>query len=77
MLKNITLSADAELIEEVRLKARQQKTTLNQLFRDWIVSYVNDKSVRQARLEVYRTLRKDLRRIKIDRRYTREERNAR
>ena len=36
-MKNITLSADARLIEEARNAARLQKTTLNQLFREWLV----------------------------------------
>jgi hypothetical protein len=77
MLKNITLSAEEELIEASRLKARQHKTTLNQLFRDWLVSYTGDKEKRAAQLEAYRALRKNMRRVKIDRKYTREELNAR
>jgi hypothetical protein len=36
-MKNITLSADGRLIEEARNAARMQKTTLNQLFREWLV----------------------------------------
>jgi hypothetical protein len=36
-MKNITLSADEALIAEAREAARAQKTTLNQLFRDWLV----------------------------------------
>ena len=35
-MKNITLSADEELIEIVRSVARAQKSTLNQMFRDWL-----------------------------------------
>ena len=36
-MKNITLSADERLIEEARAVARAGKTTLNQLFREWLV----------------------------------------
>ncbi|MBA4391260.1 MAG: hypothetical protein C0399_10020 [Syntrophus sp. (in: bacteria)] len=39
MLKNITLSADAELIRQARDKARQEKTTLNETFRLWLARY--------------------------------------
>ena len=35
-MKNITLSADAHLIELAREEARVRKTTLNALFRDWL-----------------------------------------
>jgi multidrug efflux pump subunit AcrA (membrane-fusion protein) len=35
-MKNITLSAEESLIEQARVTARAQKTTLNQLFRQWL-----------------------------------------
>jgi len=35
-MKNITLSAEEHLIEQAREQARARKTTLNQLFRDWL-----------------------------------------
>lgn len=35
-MKNITLSADERLIEQAREAARLRKTTLNQLFREWL-----------------------------------------
>lgn len=40
MLKNITLSADAEIIAKARLKARMEHTTLNVQFRQWLEQYV-------------------------------------
>jgi hypothetical protein len=42
MLKNITLSADARLIEKARKKARDQHTTLNSEFRKWLEKYSLD-----------------------------------
>ena len=39
-MKNITLSADEELIDAAREKARAERTTLNQAFRDWLAEYV-------------------------------------
>jgi len=41
MLKNITLSADAELIKKAREKARKEHTTLNAAFRQWLKQYIN------------------------------------
>lgn len=35
-MKNITLSAEERLIEQARERARVNKTTLNQMFRDWL-----------------------------------------
>ena len=40
MLKNITLSADEQLIKKAREKARQEHTTLNATFRQWLKQYV-------------------------------------
>jgi hypothetical protein len=40
MLKNITLSAEEELIAKAREKARRERTTLNATFRRWLSQYV-------------------------------------
>jgi len=37
-LKNITLSADERLIEKARVKAQQQRSSLNVEFRAWVVA---------------------------------------
>jgi len=39
-MKNITLSADEQLIEAARARARERHTTLNEEFRNWLRSYV-------------------------------------
>ncbi len=39
MLKNITLSADQNLIHKAREKARHEHTTLNAQFRLWLKRY--------------------------------------
>jgi hypothetical protein len=51
-VKNITLSADESLIEQAREAARSRKTTLNQLFREWLVEIAgrNDHEQRMAAL---------------------------
>jgi hypothetical protein len=38
-MKNITLSADEDLIERARLVARAQQTTLNAAFRQWLAQF--------------------------------------
>jgi len=47
-MKNITLSADEHVIEQAREQARARKTTLNQLFRDWLaeVASTRDRSAK-------------------------------
>jgi hypothetical protein len=40
MLKNITLSADPNLIQKAREKAQREHTTLNAQFRRWLEQYV-------------------------------------
>ncbi|MBW1790035.1 MAG: hypothetical protein JRK53_26035 [Deltaproteobacteria bacterium] len=41
MLKNITLSADEELIKKAREKSAFENTTLNATFRQWLAQYTN------------------------------------
>jgi len=38
-MKNISLSADEDLIERARLVARSQHKTLNAAFREWLEQY--------------------------------------
>lgn len=38
-VRNITLSAEAELIDLARRRASEQNTTLNAAFRDWLQRY--------------------------------------
>ena len=43
MLRNITLSADENLIHRAREKARTQNETLNAAFRKWLIDYTEKK----------------------------------
>ena len=49
-MKNITLSAHEDLIEQARAVARSQKSTLNQLFREWLSQLAGNKE-KEQRLE--------------------------
>ena len=74
-MKNITLSADENLIEAARERAREEKTTLNAEFRRWLERY----SGGRERLAAHRALMDDLRkRVNTGgRRFTRDEMNER
>jgi hypothetical protein len=73
IVKNITLSADEHLIEEARQVARDQHTTLNAAFREWLTEF----SARQTRMQEYDAFMEKMKDFKIDRKYTREEMNER
>ena len=71
-MKNITLSADPELIEKAREAAKSQNTTLNAAFREWLESYA-----RKLDVEAYKVLMNRLRHIDSGGPYTRDELNER
>lgn len=72
-VKNITLSADADLIERARARARKQKTALNAVFREWLERYAGNGTA----ADHYSQLMKELRHIRAGRKFTRDEMNAR
>ena len=73
-VKNITLSADENLIEQAREVARAQHTTLNAAFREWLEQY----SGRARWLQEYDALMERTKKyMKVDRKYTRDELNER
>lgn len=72
-MKNITLSANEELIESARRQAISQHTTLNNLFREWLEQYVD----RKQAVENYKTLMNRLSYVNSGRKFTREEMNER
>ena len=72
-MKNITLSADAKLIERAELRARQRKTSLNAAFRDWLTRYAGS----DAAEDEYRRLMKQLDEVDAGRRFRRDQMNSR
>jgi hypothetical protein len=72
-MKNITLSADADLIEQARLVARSQHDTLNGAFRKWLVEYT---AQRGSGREID-SLMKRLRHVQAGRHFSRDEMNER
>ena len=73
MLKNITLSADEELIRKAREKAQGEHTTLNATFRRWLRQYTN----KNTRTTDYQAFMDSLNYARPGRKFSREELNER
>jgi len=73
-LKNITLSADEQLIEAARERARAESTTLNEQFRRWLAEYAQAHERMQRYDEVMARLRGTL---KVGRKVSRDAMNER
>ena len=74
-MKNITLSADENLIAAVRDMAASEGTTLNARFREWLEDYVQRKRRAEEAMELIRELRVRVR--TGGRKFTRDEMNER
>jgi len=60
-MKNITLSADDNLIEAARERARAEHTTLNEQFRRWLEDYARQDGSADAAMALIRELRSQVR----------------
>jgi hypothetical protein len=72
-MKNITLSADEDLIEKARSVARGRRTTLNAAFREWLTQFTSSNGDPQG----FDSLMKRLRYVNTGRHFTRDEMNER
>jgi hypothetical protein len=72
-MKNVTLSADADLIEQARLVARTQHKTLNAAFREWLQQY----AAQSGSAKEVDSLLKRLKHVRAGRHFTRAEMNER
>ncbi len=75
MMKNITLSADADLIEKARRHAAAEQTTLNAQFRIWLENYVQREQKSERTIETIRELQVSI--FSKGRKFFREEMNER
>jgi hypothetical protein len=55
-MKNITLSADDDLIEAARARARAENTTLNEAFRRWLMGYARRDTLAPKAMEAIKDL---------------------
>lgn len=72
-MRNLTLTASEDLIEEARLVARAQHTTLNAAFREWLQTYTRQ----NGRAAEYDSLMASLKDVRSSGPYTRDEMNGR
>jgi hypothetical protein len=72
-MKNITLSADEDLIERARLIARGQRKTLNAVFREWLVQFTASSGDTQS----FDALMKRMKHVDAGQRFSRDEMNER
>lgn len=73
-MKNITLSAQEDLIEAARSKARAEHSTLNEKFRAWLEDYTGRENRMQRYDEVMALLHG---KVRIGRKLSRDELNER
>lgn len=73
MLKNITFSADADLIKKARKIAEENNTTLNDEFRRWIDQYANRPATEKEFLDLISRMSY----VRVGKHFTREEMNER
>ena len=72
-MKNITLSADSDLIEKARLVAKSQHKTLNAAFREWLLRFTSE----AGNVKEFDALMNRLRHINSGGPYSRDEMNER
>ena len=72
-MKNITLSADEQLIEQARLLAKSRHKTLNALFREWLEQF----TAQSGGTQEFDALMKRLKHVQAGRRFNRDEMNER
>jgi hypothetical protein len=72
-MKNITFTADEDLIEQARLIARSRRKTLNAAFREWLLGF----TAQSGNVQEVSSLMKRLRLVKAGRHFTRDEMNER
>jgi predicted transcriptional regulator len=72
-MKNITLSADEDLIERARLIARAQHKTLNAAFREWLAHFTASAGDTQS----FDALMKRMKHVDAGKHFSRNELNER
>lgn len=75
-MRNITLSAADTLIDQAREKARAKGVTLNDEFRQWLVSYVQEQTAQDAVVR-FRAVMQALPMVDAGRNFSRDEMNER
>jgi hypothetical protein len=72
-MKNITLSADEDLLEQARAIARSQRKTLNAVFREWLTQYTASAGDERS----FNALMKRMSHVSAGGKFSRDEMNSR
>lgn len=72
-MKNVTLSADEDLLEQARAIARTQRRTLNAAFREWLIQFTASSGDEQS----FNALMKRMSHIDSGSKFSRDEMNSR
>ncbi len=72
-MKNITLSADEQLIEQARLLAKSRHKTLNAMFREWLEQF----TAQCGGTQEFDALMRRLKHVQAGGRFIRDEMNER
>jgi hypothetical protein len=72
-MKNITLSADEQLIEQARLLAKSRHKTLNAMFREWLEQF----TAQSGGAQEFDALMKRLKHVQAGSCFSRDEMNER
>jgi hypothetical protein len=70
-MEKVTLSADADLIDQAQLVARSQHKTLNAVFQEWLQQY----AAQSGSAQEVDSLMKRLRHVRAGRHFTRSHMN--
>jgi predicted transcriptional regulator len=72
-MRNVTLSADEDLIKRARALAKAQNKTLSAVFREWLARYTAGSGETQS----FDAIMKRMKHVAAGRHFTRNELNAR
>lgn len=72
-LRNVTFSADDDLIDQARFAAQAERKTLNDVFREWLAQYASSRSGTARFDELMRRMKP----ARAGHRFTRDEMNER
>ena len=73
MKKNVTLSAEQDLLKKARMKASRLNTTINREFRNWLRSYARSEEAQPD----YNQVMELMDYVRVGNKFTRDEMNER
>lgn len=72
-MKNVTFKADEKILQKARIRAKEENTSLNEIFNNWLEVFVKNKQ----NAKDYDLLMKNLNYVSSGRKFSRSELNER